>query len=100
MVVCHSDVSILYPSLALSPFLVNGLLSLVPVRAVFESDGANMVAMARQLGLGPLQFFKESLRSVGLIANYLGRHALAEIHVRRVLLLGVIVACALLLTTS
>ncbi len=95
-----SDASILYPSLALSPFLVNGLLSLVPVRAVLGSDGANMVAMARQLELGPFQFLKESLRSVGLIANYLGRHTLARVHVRHALLLGIVVACGLLLTTS
>ena len=95
-----SDASILYPSLALSPFLVNGLLSLIPVRAVFRSDGANMVAMARQLELGPLQFLKESLRSVGLIANYLGQHTLAGIRIRRVLLLSIVVACVLLLSAS
>jgi len=95
-----SDASILYPSLALSPFLVNGLLSLAPVRAVLGTDGANMVAMARQLELGPLQFLKESLRSVGLIANYLGQHALAGVRIQRVLLLGIVVACGLLLTAS
>lgn len=95
-----SDASILYSSLALSPFLVNGLLSLVPVRAVVGSDGANMVAMAHQLGLGPLQFFKESLRSVELIANYLARHALAGVRIQRVLLLGIVIACGLLLTAS
>jgi len=95
-----SGANMLYPMLALLPFVVNGLLSLIPVRAVFGSDGANMVAMSRQLGLGPLQFLKESLRSVGLIANYLGWHTLAGIRIRRVLLLGIVVACGLLLTAS
>ena len=95
-----SDTSILYPSLALSPLLVNGLLSLVPVRAVLESDGANMVAMARQLELGPLQILKVSLRSVGLIANYLGRRALARIRIQHIVLLGIVVFCGLLLSAS
>ena len=100
VILAYGLLSGVYPVLALLPFVVNGLLSLIPVRAVFGSDGANMVAMSRQLGLGPLQFLKESLRSVGLIANYLGWHTLAGIRIRRVLLLGIVVACGLLLTAS
>ncbi len=81
--------NILYPLLAILPFAMNGLLALVPTQAWFKSDGGNMAAMSRQIGLGPLQFFKELLRSVGLVASYLGRYVLGRARVQLILLLSV-----------
>lgn len=70
------DANILYPALVILPFMFNGLLSLIPARNWFRSDGSNMVAMARQLELTRCQFLQESLRGMGFIARYLKRYAL------------------------
>lgn len=71
-----SDANILYPALVVLPFMINGLLSLIPARNWFRSDGSNMVAMSRQLKLTRCQFLQESLRGMGFVAGYLGQYAL------------------------
>jgi hypothetical protein len=59
-----------------------------------------MVNTSPELGLGPLQFVREAFRSLGITAHYLGRHALASVRVRYVLLLAAMVVSVLLLVES